>query len=183
MNQLVKVRHTSGETYVFSIQSHVSEGDKEKSDDAIIWYLFVTCSCWVQEGAADASGQQQARVGAHKRGMESSFHPTHTPLDLCSWLQRRREKSSKVKGPHLRLFTAWRTKIAALLGCDIFFPSYVSLLSISQMHRCFSILCVSLIFCATLSDTVGLVIAVSAFQLCKLWWEIWSEITNFKKKK
>lgn len=52
-------------------------------------------------------------LGAHKRGMESSFHPTHTPLDLCSWLQRRREKSSKVKAPHLRRFTAWRTKIAA----------------------------------------------------------------------
>lgn len=28
--------HTHQERHVFSIQSHVSEGDKEKSDDAII---------------------------------------------------------------------------------------------------------------------------------------------------
>lgn len=103
---LFKVRHLIAKDAPLNHTSWRVTKKKEKNhdmmDDPIIWYQFVTCSRWEQEGAADAIGQRQTRLASHKRGSRGSFHLTHTHTEarthrLGLQTSETSEKSSKVK--------------------------------------------------------------------------------------
>lgn len=59
--------------------------------DISSWPAHAEC----RRGLLTPADSSRLGLGAHKRGMESSFHPTHSPLDLCSWLQRRRKSHQR----------------------------------------------------------------------------------------
>lgn len=127
------------------------------------WPAHPTC----RRGLLTRAGSGRAGLEWHKRGMESSFHPNHwvshteRPLRLTPEWTDGGKVTLKVSHSICTLAGDDSAECALLME-KVVFPSLLtpSPSSLPQMQRCFGIFCVSLIFCATLSETVGLVIAV-----------------------
>lgn len=89
----------------------------------------------------------------YKSGWSAGFLPKPP------WQTSAAPPTPVVKGKSAALPTALlqsKLRLSSLLSC---------LLSLPQMNRGFGICCVSLIFCAALSETLGFVIAVSSLDL------------------
>lgn len=119
----------------------------------------MTCPSRVQEEGCDARWQQRGRAAAAIKGGESSLHPNHwvphTPAYTHTANFRwNKQRKSPIKGKWLHV------QVWVLLARDMSQPHSAAPSSLFQMQRCFGIFCVSLIFCAALSETIGLVIAV-----------------------
>ena len=125
------------------------------------------------------AGNSGVGLGSHKRWIECSFHPNHcrthraTRTANSEW-NRRQDK--RFKGKYLFLVFGKVTYVQLNEGYthdksswtfadDLSVPACSvavdPLCPLSQMQRCFGFFCASLIFCATFSETVGLVIAVN----------------------
>lgn len=104
-----------------------------------------------------------------KEGWSPRFiRPTHTHTHPETCAADIRDGGKVIKGKMVCIgfvLRVRRRRFCTNASVNMFkFFHHVFLLLVTQMHRCFSFICVSLIFCATLSDSIGVVIAVSTVQ-------------------
>lgn len=143
--------------FLRKIQSQVSEGDKEKSDDGTIEFCLTSPSCeQEQEGLLTAAGGGRIRLlRLIKGGRSPHFIPNRSEI-LWQTSARTAPPDGQTDQRKVGALFSWPT---LFLMKRSFYSAFI--LFLTQMQRCFGVFCVTLIFCATLSETIGLVIAVS----------------------